>query len=792
MSQHLPSISTIIANQIKADVAQVDAAIKLLDDGASVPFIARYRKEATQGLTDTQLRLLVDELAYLRDLDARKQVILKSIRSQDKLTESLEREILTATNKTRLEDLYLPYRPKRRTKASLAKEAGLEPLALFLLAHPEQDPTITATEFITEHALTTTPQEAVEGARQILMELFAENADLLTEIRQHYWQHGVLQSEGVAVKKDASPNKYIDYHHYKEALHKIPAHRAQALLRGRRESMLRLSIVLPNDPTYGETRIAAYFNCSLPDLADHTWLFDSIKLAWSTKIMPKLELELLTKLRENADEAAIRVFATNLRDLLLAAPAGPQVTIGLDPGIRTGVKVIVVNEIGDIVDEATLYPLAPHHDWQDSITTLAKLAIKHQAKLMGIGNGTGSRETERLVSELVARYPDLNLNRLLVSEAGASVYSASALAAEELPELDVTLRGAASIARRVQDPLSELVKIEPKSIGVGQYQHDVNQTRLSKSLDSVIEDCVNAVGVDINLASTSLLKHVSGLNETLAKNLVAYRSEHGPFHRREDLKKVPLMGQKTFQQAAGFLRIREGDNPLDASGIHPEAYPIVEKMMAQTHTPLKDLIGNPSVIRLIDAQAYVTDTVGFVTVQDILKELEKPGRDPRPAFKTAQFKDGVMDINDLKVGMTLEGVVSNVTNFGAFIDIGVHQDGLVHISAMADRFISDPHTVVKTGDIVHVRVIEIDVDRRRINLSMKQDTPEKPANISKTPLKQVKQNTVTNGKNQPKTTAQKKPQKNSSKPQNTGKPRQQPVFNTAMADALSKLKKEIS
>lgn len=788
MSQNLQSIPAAIAAHIHVNVGQVEAAIRLLDEGASVPFIARYRKEATQELNDTQLRDLVDRLTYLRDLEARKKVIIDSIRTQDKLTETLEQAILTADTKTRLEDLYLPYRPKRRTKASMAKEAGLEPLAQALLNDLSLNPAQYATQFLQDNQRTDSVEDALEGAKQILMEQFAENADMLAEVRQHFWQHAVLRSIGVAAKKESQPNKYADYIDYQEPIRKIPSHRTLALLRGRRESLLRLSLTLPDDLTYGEQRIAAHFHLTPTDSPGYAWLLEAIRLAWSTKVMPKLELELLAKLRENADEEAIRVFATNLRDLLLAAPAGPQVTIGLDPGIRTGVKVVVINNVGDVLDDAVLYPLPPQNDWQESITTLAKLAAKYQVKLIAIGNGTGSRETERLVAELIHRYPDLGLNRFVVSEAGASVYSASALAAEEFPDLDVTLRGAVSIARRLQDPLSELVKIDPKSIGVGQYQHDVNQSRLSQTLVAIIEDCVNAVGVDINLASVALLKRVSGLNEALAKNLVAYRSEHGPFRNREALKQVPLMGEKTFQQAAGFLRIRQGDNVLDSSGIHPEVYKLVTQIVADSQHPLEALIGNPEAVHQINLTPYVTNDCGLPTLKDILQELEKPGRDPRPSFKTAQFKEGVLDLSDLQVGMTLEGVVSNVTNFGAFVDIGVHQDGLVHISAMADRFIKDPHNIVKTGDIVQVRVTEVDITRKRIGLSMKTADTEKPAprapQTAPTTQKQAKPL-----REKPAAKAVKNHKKDVSP---SSKSRPQPVFNTAMADALSKLKKELS
>lgn len=777
MSQQL-SISAPIAQQIKVTVAQVDAAIRLLDDGATVPFIARYRKEATNGLDDTQLRTLSERLYYLRELNERRTVILASIREQNKMTDTLEKAILDADTKTRLEDLYLPYRPKRRTKAHLAKEAGLEPLAQALLNDSSIVPLEHAALFINSELGIADAEAALEGARQILMEQFAEEPDLLRELRQYIWQHGMLKSSGTKGKK-AKDNKFTDYFDYTELLRKIPSHRVLALLRGRRENVLQLAITLPKDPSYGEQRIISYFNLTNETAPAYSWLIETVRLTWATKVMPKLELELLSQLRETADEEAIRVFATNLRDLLLAAPAGPKITIGLDPGIRTGVKVIVVDATGKVLDYTAIFPMAPQNEWHEGIATLAKLAAKYHVSLISIGNGTGSRETERLVTELIKMYPDLNLTKVLVSEAGASVYSASQLAADEFPDLDVSLRGAVSIARRLQDPLPELVKIEPKSIGVGQYQHDVNQARLSRTLGAVVEDCVNAVGVDINLASTALLKRVSGLNESLAKNLVEYRNEHGPFLNRNELKKVTRMGDKAFQQSAGFLRISQGDNPLDTSGVHPEAYPIVEKILADNSMTLNELIGNTTKLQQIDPAHYVTEQHGLPTIQDILRELEKPGRDPRPQFKTVHFKEGVEDIKDLHEGMELEGIVSNVTNFGAFVDIGVHQDGLVHISAMTNRFISDPHSIVKAGDIIKVRVIEVDKERRRIGLTMRLQDEKKPTAQVRTekPTQQAKQQ-----HHQTKST----PKKPAKQPAMTQK---QPVFNTAMADALSKLKR---
>jgi uncharacterized protein len=783
MTQTMLNMADVIANELRVKPQQIAAAIRLLDEGASVPFIARYRKEATAGLDDNHLRHLDQRLHYLREMDERRQSILQTIREQGHLTPALETAILSADSKTRLEDLYLPYRPKRQSKALTAKAAGLEPLAIKLWHEPQLNPLNEAAAFIQTEAGIDSAEAALEGARQILMEQFAEEADLVQELRQYLWQHGILnaqggkaqdsKAQGGKAQKD-SAQKYADYLNYQEAIHKIPSHRALALFRGRREGILRLSLNL-SDENYGESRIAAYFNID-PNLAAENWLKETIRQTWKLKLASKLELELLNRLRELADEEAIRVFSRNLRDLLLAAPAGAQVTMGLDPGIRTGIKVAIVDATGKLLDYTTVFPLAPHNEWHSSLASLAKLAAKHQVELISIGNGTGSRETERLVAELIKMYPDLHLNKVLTSEAGASVYSASALAAEEFPDLDVSLRGAVSIARRLQDPLAELVKIDPKSIGVGQYQHDLNPTRLNTSLGGVVEDCVNAVGVDVNTASAALLTHVSGLNETLAKNLVSYRDQHGPFQNREELKHITRMGEKTFQQAAGFLRIRAGNNPLDASGVHPEAYTVVEKILAAKKVSLNELLGNQDALKQIEAKAFADEQFGLPTVCDILRELEKPGRDPRPVFKTACFKEGIESIEHLQVGMVLEGVVSNVTNFGAFIDIGVHQDGLVHISAMTNRFIQDPHRLVKAGDIVTVKVTELDIARRRISLSMRLDENQEPI---------------------AKPVAKSKPQREERKPQttmreNTSKkkpaPQKQPLFNTAMADALTKLK----
>jgi uncharacterized protein len=785
MTQEMLSPAVKIAAELKVKVSQIEAAIRLLDEGATVPFIARYRKEATAGLDDTQLRSLAERLHYLRDLDERRAVVLQTIREQEKLSPELEQAILAADTKTRLEDLYLPYRPKRRTKAILAKEAGLDPLAQALLHDPTLIPADYAAQFVNSDAGIETVEAALEGARQILMELFAEDAELLNELRQHLWTHGILNSVVTKDKKSdkkGTASKFADYFSYAEPIHKIPSHRALALFRGRRENVLQLSLTLPNDAAYGEACIASHFKLKEQQHAPDGWVMDVVRMTWAVKLFSKLSVELLSRLRELADEEAIRVFTGNLRDLLLAAPAGPQVTLGLDPGIRTGVKAVVVDITGKLLDYTTVFPLAPNNEWHPAIASLAKLAAKYHVNLISIGNGTGSRETERLVGDMIKMYPDLHLTKVLISEAGASVYSASELAAQEFPDLDVTLRGAVSIARRVQDPLAELVKIEPKSIGVGQYQHDVNQALLARSLEGVVEDCVNAVGVDVNTASVALLTHVAGLNESIAKHLVQYRDEHGAFKNREQLKNVTRLGAVSFQQAAGFLRVMNGDNPLDASAVHPESYPLVQKILTDKQVDIKDAIGNHALLQSINAAEYIDERYGLPTVCDILKELEKPGRDPRGEFKAVQFKDGVEDISQLHEGMILDGVVSNVTNFGAFVDIGVHQDGLVHISAMTNRFITDPRTIVKAGDIVTVKVVEIDKERRRIGLSMRLNE-EKPAAVSH----------KTSNPTPPKAVSSSAPVKRQSKPQKamekTPAAKKTTIFNTAMADALSKLKR---
>lgn len=782
MSQEQLSVATTVAQELSIPLSSVGEAIRLLDEGATVPFIARYRKEKTGSMTDVQLRALAERVTYLRELDARRVSIRESIQSQGMLTSALEEMLQSVKTKTELEDLYLPYRPKRRTKASVAEEAGLKPLAEQLLHDEVTEPNILAKQYINPEQGIIDEKAALEGARQILMEHFTENAHFISEMRRHLWTHGVLKSTR---SKSASPSqaqKYTDYLDYAEPIQKIPSHRALALFRGRREQAIQFSLVLPETPDYGEQYLARQFNIDETRSPREAWLMRVVREAWKSKLAHKLESELLARLRESADEEAIHVFSRNLRHLLLSAPAGHEVTMGLDPGIRTGIKVAVIDATGKVLSDAVVCPFAPHHEWEDAIATLAKLAAKHAVHFVSIGNGTGSRDTTRLVKELMKRYPDIPLIPVLVNEAGASVYSASELATQELPELDVTLRGAVSIARRLQDPLAELVKIEPKAIGVGQYQHDVNPTRLLQRLHGVVEDCVNLVGVDVNTASVSLLTYVSGLNEALAKSLVAYRNEHGPFRDREALKNVPRMGEKTFQQAAGFLRILDGENPLDATSVHPEAYPIIARILENCALPIQDLIQNSEILKSIEPERYVDAQHGLLTIRDVLQELEKPGRDPRPVFKTPTFQEGVEEIGHLKLGMVLDGVVSNVTNFGAFVDIGVHQDGLVHISALADRFVKDPHDVVRTGDIVRVKVTEIDLTRRRIGLSMRleekvADNPVTKKNVDHKPVAR-----------EDRARFSKKKKENPAKITQRDASKDKKPFNTAMADALAKLK----
>ena len=717
------SLEHRLATELQIDRKQVDAATRLLDDGASVPFIARYRKEATGGLDDTQLRTLEERLGYLRELDARRATILASIASQGQLSDALRQDIEQADTKQRLEDLYLPYKPKRRTKAQIAREAGLAPLAEALIDNPALDPDTEAARYIDADAGVGDVKTALEGARHILIERFSEDATLLDALRAYLAEHGVVSSQLID-GKDAEGAKFRDWFDFAEPVSRIPSHRFLALLRGRGEGVLRLAVTLPDAPPPGqpgpcEARIAARFGLRDAGRPADRWLLETARWAWSTKIAVHLELELMNTIRERAEEEAIRVFARNLKDLLLAAPAGPRVTIGLDPGIRTGVKVAVVDATGKLLDTATIYPHEPRRDWDGSLATLARLANRHHADLIAIGNGTASRETDKLAAELIKSNPALRLTKVTVSESGASVYSASALAATEFPALDVSLRGAVSIARRLQDPLAELVKIDPKAIGVGQYQHDVNQSRLARMLDAVVEDCVNAVGVDVNTASAPLLSRISGLNATLAANIVAHRDANGPFAARTALKAVPRLGDKTFEQAAGFLRIAGGSNPLDASAVHPEAYPLVERILARLQRSVREVMGDSRTLKALDPRQFADAQFGEPTVRDILAELDKPGRDPRPAFETAHFRDGIETLADLAPAMLLEGVVTNVTNFGAFVDIGVHQDGLVHISMLAERFVKDPHSVVKAGDVVKVKVLEVDPKRKRISLSMR-------------------------------------------------------------------------
>ncbi|MBW8305663.1 MAG: RNA-binding transcriptional accessory protein [Thiobacillus sp.] len=750
----LPSIEHRLAAEIAAKPAQVAAAIALLDGGATVPFISRYRKEATGGLDDTQLRLLKDRLRYLRELEDRRAAIIQSITEQNKMTPELLTAISLAADKTHLEDLYLPYKQKRRTKVQMAQEAGLEPLADALLANPMLNPDAEAAKYLREPFTTeqgdnpgvADAKAALDGARQILMERFSEDAPLLQWLRDYVQEHGIVESK-VREGKASAAEKYADYFDYSESIGTIPSHRALALFRGRREDLLDVRLRLdseeerpawsaPHNPC--EARIAARFGIQDQSRPADRWLMDTVRFTWRVKSFMHLELELMGTLRSNAETEAINVFARNLKALLLAAPAGPRVTMGLDPGIRTGVKVAVTDETGKVLDTATIYPHQPRNDWDGSLHTLAKLAEKHKVSVISIGNGTASRETDKLARDLIKLRPELKLTSVVVSEAGASVYSASEFASRELPELDVSLRGAVSIARRLQDPLAELVKIDPKSIGVGQYQHDVSQFDLARSLDAVVEDCVNAVGVDVNTASVPLLARVSGLSSSVAQAIVAHRETQGRFASRAQLLDVPRLGAKTFEQAAGFLRIMDGIDPLDASAVHPESYPLVQAILADIQQDLKAVIGNGSLLKSLNPSSYASEKFGIPTITDILKELEKPGRDPRPEFTTATFREGVEKLADLKPDMILEGVVTNVAAFGAFVDIGVHQDGLVHISALSSTFVKDPHSVVKAGQIVKVKVLEVDEKRKRIALTMRlsdaaEKTSEKPQAVQRPP-----------------------------------------------------------
>ena len=764
------NITQTLAAELTATAAQIEAAVSLLDDGATVPFIARYRKEATGGLDDTQLRTLAERLQYLRELEERRAAVLKSIAEQGKLTPELQSQIEAADNKTALEDLYLPYKPKRRTKAQIARENGLQPLADLLLAEQPQDVEAAAAPFVGENV--PDAKAALDGARAILMEQFAEDAALIGRLREKLWNEAEIHAQVVAGEEEKG-EKFKDYFDYRERIAQMPSHRALAVLRGRNEGILHAALKYQPDETpiteqsEYEQIIAEHFQIR----SENKFLRDTVRLAWRAKIFLSLELEAFARLKEEADADAITVFAKNLKDLLLAAPAGRLPTLGLDPGYRNGVKCAVVDDTGKLADTAIVYL----HQPDAMLARLAQMIERNGVKLIAIGNGTASRETDKIAAELLQRQPEIR--KITVSEAGASVYSASELAAREFPDLDVSLRGAVSIARRLQDPLAELVKIDPKSIGVGQYQHDVNQSKLAKSLDAVVEDCVNAVGVDVNTASAPLLARISGLNSTLAHNIVAYRDENGAFANRKQLLKVPRLGEKTFEQAAGFLRINGGSEPLDASAVHPEAYPVVAKMLAKQGITAAELIGNRSQIAQIQAADFIDERFGLPTVRDILAELEKPGRDPRGEFQTATFAEGVHDMNDLQVGMVLEGVVSNVANFGAFVDIGVHQDGLVHISALADRFVQDPRDVVKAGDVVKVKVLEVDVPRKRIALTMRLNDEAGAEKRGRQPENESSRNprSPSNG--------------NRGSLKNGKAQRERAPQNSAMADALAKLKR---
>jgi protein Tex len=721
------SIDRTIAAQLGVGERQVAAAVELLDGGATVPFIARYRKEATGTLTDEQLRTLEERLRYLRELEERRAAVLESIRAQGKLDAELEARIAAADSKARLEDIYLPYRPKRRTRAQIAIEAGLEPLGQRLLADPAHDPEAAAAPFVDAAKGVADAAAALDGARAILAERFAEDADLIGELRERMWSRGRLVARVRDGRQEAGA-KFADYFDFAEPFTRLPSHRTLALFRGENEEVLDLTFApgeeeatAPAGPSGYELEVARRFGIAAAGRPGDGWLMETVRWAWRTRILPRLTTDLRMRLWQAAEDEAVRVFAVNLRDLLLAAPAGTRPVMGLDPGYRTGVKVAVVDGTGKVMATATVHPHQPQRRWDEAAAELARLARDHRVELVAIGNGTASRETDKLAGEVARRHPDLGLTTVVVSEAGASVYSASAYASQELPGLDVSLRGAVSIARRLQDPLAELVKIDPRSIGVGQYQHDLSETKLSRSLDAVVEDCVNAVGVDVNTASVPLLTRVSGIGETLAGNIVLQRDANGPFRSRRALTKVPRLGPKAFEQCAGFLRVPGGDDPLDASSVHPEAYPVVRRILRATTGDLTTLIGNTAVLRAVDPKAFVDDTFGLPTVTDILKELEKPGRDPRPAFRTAAFAEGVDSLTDLEPGMLLEGVVTNVAAFGAFVDVGVHQDGLVHVSAMSKAFVSDPRDVVKPGDVVRVKVLDVDVPRKRISLTLRLD-----------------------------------------------------------------------
>ncbi|MDH6109811.1 uncharacterized protein P3T36_005388 [Kitasatospora sp. MAP12-15] len=771
-----------IAEELGVREGQVKAAVELLDGGSTVPFIARYRKEATGELDDTQLRTLEERLRYLRELEERRTAVLESIAGQGKLDDALRAQILAADSKARLEDIYLPFKPKRRTKAQIAREAGLEPLAEQLLADPSQDPAALAAGFLNESVADAAA--ALEGARSILVERFAEDADLIGTLRERMWTRGRVVAT-VRAGKEQEGAKFADYFDFAEPFTKLPSHRILAMLRGEKEEVLDLDLSpfdgaqeadLPGESDY-EQRIAARFGIADRGRPADKWLGDSVRWAWRTRILVRLGIDLRTRLRQEAEDEAVKVFAANLRDLLLAAPAGTRATMGLDPGFRTGVKVAIVDDTGKVVAHDTIYPHQPANKWDASLATLAALAKAHRVDLIAIGNGTASRETDKLAEELIKRHPELKLTKAIVSEAGASVYSASAFASQELPELNVSIRGAVSIARRLQDPLAELVKIDPKSIGVGQYQHDLSELKLSRSLDAVVEDCVNAVGVDVNTASAPLLTRVSGVTATLADNIVAHRDANGPFRTRRSLKDVARLGPKAFEQCAGFLRIPGGDDPLDASSVHPEAYPVVRRILASTGGSVKELIGNGAALRALRPADFADETFGIPTVTDILGELDKPGRDPRPAFKTATFKEGVDKIGDLEAGMVLEGVVTNVAAFGAFVDVGVHQDGLVHVSALSKNFVKDPREVVKSGDVVKVRVVSVDVQRKRIGLTLRlDDEPARPERTERTDRAERSERSDRGSR----------PPRQDRRGGGGGGAAPAPVGNSAMADALRK------
>ncbi|WP_018982274.1 Tex family protein [Salinimonas chungwhensis] len=771
-----------IANELAVNPAQIEAAVSLLDSGATVPFIARYRKEATRGLDDTQLRTLEQRLTYLRELDERRNVILKSVEEQGKLSDTLKQQIVDADSKTTLEDLYLPYKPRRRTKGQIAIEAGLQPLADELFNDPSQVPESLAQRYVSSDNGVADIKAALEGARYILMERFAEDASLLAKIRRYLTDNAFIDST-VVKGKENDAQKYKDYFAHSEKLKAVPSHRALAMFRGRNEGVLQIQLNAdpksedPKAPSHCEHIIAEHYNIANRGRPADAFLQQVVQWTWKIKIGLHMETEFFSTLRDHAEEEAISVFAKNLNDLLMAAPAGAKTTMGLDPGLRTGVKVAIVDGTGKVVATNTIFPHTPQNQWDKALRTLATLCKQHKVQLISIGNGTGSRETDKLVGEMLKAHSEISAQKIMVSEAGASVYSASELASKELPGMDVSLRGAVSIARRLQDPLAELVKIEPKAIGVGQYQHDVSQSQLGKSLDRVIEDCVNAVGVDLNTASPALLSYVSGLNKTLAQNIVQFRDTNGAFDNRKSLLKVERLGPKAFEQAAGFLRIYDGNNALDQSAVHPESYAVVDAIVKKTDVAVNDLIGNTALLKALSPETFTSEAFGLPTVKDILSELDKPGRDPRPEFKTATFKEGVETITDLTPGMILEGVVSNVANFGAFVDVGVHQDGLVHISALTDKFISDPREVVKAGDIVKVKVMEVDVARKRISFSMRlDDTPGAPAKQGNAGAHKGKAKNAKAGSKKPRS-------EKSSQPSNL-------AMGNAFADAFAKAKQK--